>query len=152
MQQRVHAAKVSEVSEIAGQGEERCDGEDGGERYRGEVKRTWISFATGDPSEGCRYEQRGESVELKRLQEVSAQKSGECACGSAARAEDAEVEVNGTLRIEAVLRGREAEEDCAYGENGEDESRGCSPLRQSDGGAARLGRDEAAPKMGHPAR
>jgi hypothetical protein len=48
--------------------------------------------------------------------EVAVKKCGECAGSSAAGAEEAEVVMDRTLRVEAVLRGREAQENGGSGE------------------------------------
>jgi hypothetical protein len=57
-------------------------------------------------------EQRDECVEAEGFGEVTAEQSRERACGSAARADDVQVLVDGAAGIEAVERGWEAQKDC----------------------------------------
>ena len=58
--------------------------------------------------EGCDGEQKsGEGVEAQGIEQVAVEERGESSGGTAAGAIEVEVLVDGTLRIEVVLRGWE---------------------------------------------
>lgn len=140
----------SNESEIACNGEDRSEGEKGIEHCGCGLKGTQRSLCQNRSQERYGKKQRCECVESQSVCQVPVQKSREGASRSTARAKNAEVGVNGALRIKAVLGGWEAEKDGCCRKQHKSCERRSGSYRCTCDGMAHLQRDKTAPKMRYP--
>ncbi len=87
-------------------------------RVLGAPRSRWRVAAGG--VDGCDGEQESrEGVEAERFEQMAVEQCGESASGAAAGAVQVQILVNGTLRVEVVLRGGIEQQQCGRCEDGD---------------------------------
>jgi hypothetical protein len=97
--------------QVAGEGEDGREEENGGDKPGVEAGPAFIADGEGDVGEQEREEKDQEGVLVEGFGEVSVQEGGEGSGGAATRAEEACVLMDGAEGVEGVAVGREAVQD-----------------------------------------